>query len=97
MKIHEKSRVRNRIKYPSASKGIRAFVESDKDDDDDNVVEDDDDDDDVVDDDDDDDDDVVDDDDDDDSTSKKAVNIYLPMSSQIGVDPRIKVKRINLA
>ena len=28
--------------------------------------------------------------------STKAVNIYLPMSSQIGVDPRITVKRIKL-
>jgi len=31
------------------------------------------------------------------STLRKAVNIYLPMSSQIGVDPRIKVKQIKLA
>ena len=31
------------------------------------------------------------------STSTKAVNIYLPMSSQIGVDPGIKVKRSKLA
>ena len=31
------------------------------------------------------------------STSTKAVNSYLPMSSQIGVDPRIGVRRIKLA
>ena len=43
-KIDEKSRVRNEMKYPSVSKGIRAFAKSDDDDDD---KDDDDDDDDV--------------------------------------------------
>ena len=33
-KIDEKSRVRNGIKYPSVTKGIRAFAESDDDDND---------------------------------------------------------------